>query len=101
MTQLTAPNGSLCFIVSIVIWTIIGFVISVPFRSLSKLSWLASFDVFINLLIIFISMGFIAHSPPNYESAAAAYGYTPPYAPVAHSATGSGPLSNQVNGASE
>jgi hypothetical protein len=100
MTQLTAPHGSLCFIVSIVIWTLIGLANSIPFRSLSKLSYVASANVFINLGIIFISMGFIAHSPPNYASAANTYGFTEPFAPIATSATGTGTLSNQVNGAS-
>lgn len=100
MTQLTAPHGSLCFVVSIVIWTIIGAVISIPFRSLSKLSYVASFNVFINLIIIFMSMGFIAHSAPNYEGAAAAYGFTPPFGPVVTTATSNGALATQVNGAS-
>lgn len=99
MTQLTAPNGSLCFIASIVIWTVIGLVTSIPFRSLAKLSYLATFNVFINLLIIFMSMGFIAHSPPNYESAAAAYGFTAPYGPVHTPATSGKDLPTQVNGA--
>jgi len=100
MTQLTAPHGSLCFVKSIVIWACIGLANSIPFRSLSKLSFLASFNVFINLIIIFISMGFIAHSAPNYTSAAATYGYTEPYAPKMTAAIGSGDLANQVNGAS-
>jgi hypothetical protein len=86
--------------VSIIIWTVIGLVTSVPFRSLAKLSYLASFNVFVNLLIIFLSMGFIAHSAPNYVSAAATYGYTEPYAPVQTPATSSNDLPTQVNGAS-
>ena len=28
--------------------------------------WVANFAVWLNLLVIFISMGVIAHSPPNY-----------------------------------
>lgn len=101
MTQLTAPHGSLCFIVSVVIWTVIGLLTSIPFRQLGKLSFLASSNVFINMLIIFISMGFIAHSAPNYASAAAAYGYKEPYGPVVTTATGQGDLASQVNGASK
>lgn len=102
MTQLTAhrSNGSLCFIVSIVIWALIGFLNSIPFRSLRKLSYIASLNVFINIFVCFLSMGFIAHSPPNYDSAAATYGYTPPYGPVVtHATAPSGELANSVNGA--
>ncbi|GAA5978577.1 hypothetical protein JCM5350_003147 [Sporobolomyces pararoseus] len=32
---------------------------------------LANFSIWINLLIIFLSMGFVAHSPPNYAAAKA------------------------------
>lgn len=49
-------------------------------------------------------MGFIAHSAPNYVSAAATYGFPadPPYAgPVMTSAVGNGDVTNQINGASE
>lgn len=106
MTQLTAnrSSGSLCYIVSIVIWTIIGLVNSLPFKSLGKLSLVCSLNVFINILIICLSMGFIAHSDPNYASAQAAYGDDgltagPPFAPVHVSATGTGDLAAQVNGA--
>jgi hypothetical protein len=42
--------------------------------TLKTYGWLANSAVWLNLLIIFISMGFIANSAPNYESAAAAYG---------------------------
>lgn len=52
--------------------------------------------VWINLLIIFISMGFIAHSPPNFVSAMAAYGIGP--GPILKSKFVSLPLFNKVNG---
>ncbi|KAG6910871.1 hypothetical protein DXG01_007188 [Tephrocybe rancida] len=37
-------------------------------------TWLANSAVWINLLIIFISMGVVAHSPPNFEAAFRAFG---------------------------
>ncbi|KAF3764763.1 hypothetical protein M406DRAFT_356659 [Cryphonectria parasitica EP155] len=40
-------------------------------RTLSRFTWLANWAVFINLLIMFISMGVFAHSPPNYAAAQA------------------------------
>lgn len=36
-------------------------------RTLQKFGWLANAAIFINLMIMFISMGVIAHSPPNYS----------------------------------
>ena len=63
----------LCFAVCIIIWTIVGMIIG-QVRTLKNYGWLANSAVWLNLLLIFISMGFVAHSPPNYESAMAAYG---------------------------
>ena len=102
MTQLTSQRsaGPLCFIVSIVIWTVVGFINSVPFRSLRKLSYIASLNVFINIFVCFLTMGFVTHSAPNYDSAAATYGYKPPYEPIKTTAVApSGDLANSVNGA--
>lgn len=38
-------------------------------RTLQKFGWLANGAIFINLMIMFISMGVIAHSAPNYSIA--------------------------------
>ncbi|ORX40321.1 transmembrane amino acid transporter protein-domain-containing protein [Kockovaella imperatae] len=102
MTLLTQnrASGPICFIVSIIIWAVIGFVNSVPFRSLRKLSYISSLNVFLNIFVCFLSMGFIAHSPPNYAAASSTYGFTAPYAPIATTVLAPpGPLSNSVNGA--
>lgn len=45
-----------------------GFFIN-QIRTLRNLGILANFSVFLNLLAIFISMGVVAHSPPNYAAA--------------------------------
>jgi len=47
-------------------------------------------------LVIFISMGVIAHSPPNFASAEAAYGIT--QGPIIKAAFVSSTLANKVNG---
>ena len=103
MTQLTAnrSNGPICFIVSIMIWTIVGWLNSLPFRSLRKLSFIAWLNVIINLTVVFLTMGFVAHRGVNYAGASATYGFTPPYAPVEVKAVISGDLANSVNGASK
>ncbi|KAF2095008.1 hypothetical protein NA57DRAFT_68057 [Rhizodiscina lignyota] len=58
----------LCYTVCCLIWAIVGFGIG-QVRTLQKYGWLANAAVFINLLIMFISMGVIAHSPPNFSIA--------------------------------
>lgn len=52
--------------------------------------------VWMNLLIIFISMGFVAHSPPNFPAAKAAYNLDP--GPVHTASFVSLPLFLKVNG---
>lgn len=89
-----AAGGSgpaICFSVAVVIWAILGMIVG-QIRSLQGLGLLANSSVWLvrflsfrswvvvlvltracmqNILIIILSMGFIAHSPPNYASAAA------------------------------
>jgi hypothetical protein len=48
------------------IWALAGFFLG-QVRTLQKFGWLANISIFLNLMIIFISMGVIAHSPPNYS----------------------------------
>ncbi|KAH9484608.1 N amino acid transport system protein [Psilocybe cubensis] len=69
-------NFKLCFSVCIVIWIIVGIVIG-QIRTLKNYGWLANSAVWINLLIIFTSMGFVAHSPPNVGAAATSLGVDP------------------------
>ena len=52
--------------------------------------------VWLNLLLIFMSMGFVSHSPPNFESARASFGIEP--GPVETHKFGTGPLFAKVNG---
>jgi hypothetical protein len=65
-------KGKLCFIVCVVVCAVAGCVIG-QIRTLQRFGWLASSAVFMNLLIIFCSMGVIAHSTPNYTAAFASY----------------------------
>ncbi|TNY22244.1 hypothetical protein DMC30DRAFT_349246 [Rhodotorula diobovata] len=93
-----AEGGSgpaICFSVAVMIWAVLGMIIG-QIRSLQGLGILANSAVWINILIIILSMAFIAHSPPNYASAAAAYGI--PEGPVVVQARVDQPLYNQVNG---
>jgi hypothetical protein len=66
-------------------------------RALKNYGWLANSAVWINLTLIFVSMGFVAHSPPNYAGAAAAYGDAVS-GPVVHQNFVTAPLASKVNG---
>ena len=55
----------LCYAVCCLIWAICGFFLG-QVRTLQKYGWIANAAIWMNLFIIFISMGVIAHSAPNY-----------------------------------
>ncbi|CAA7271203.1 unnamed protein product [Cyclocybe aegerita] len=88
-------KGRLCFSVCIVIWTVVGFVIG-QIRTLKNYGWLANGAVWLNLIIIFTSMGFVAHSPPNVAAAMQSLGVSP--GPVQTQLFGTLPLFKKVNG---
>jgi hypothetical protein len=68
-------KGSICFIACLVIFMSAGLVIG-QIRTLQRFGWLANFAVWINLLIIFIVMGVVANSSPNFTAAVASFGPT-------------------------
>jgi hypothetical protein len=56
-----AANHKFCFSVAVLIWALVGMVLG-QVRSLQKYRFFANGAVWMNLLIIFTSMGFVAHS---------------------------------------
>ncbi|KXN81080.1 N amino acid transport system protein [Leucoagaricus sp. SymC.cos] len=81
-------KGRICFSVCIVIWTLIGMVIG----QVRSLKWY----IRVNITLIAVSMGFVAHSPPNFEAAQKSLGVKP--GPVVTQKTASLPLFLQVTG---
>lgn len=55
----------LCYVVCIVIFVVVGFLMG-QVRTLRNFGIFSLLAVALNLLVIFISMGVMAHSPPNY-----------------------------------
>jgi hypothetical protein len=88
-------SASLCFVVAIIIWILVGIVLN-QIRTLKRYGWLASSAIWLNLLVIFLSVGFMAHSPPNYAAAQAAYGVSE--GPVSRPAFANYPFFERVNG---
>ncbi|KAI9702245.1 MAG: hypothetical protein M1820_006177 [Bogoriella megaspora] len=88
-------KGHLCFVVSIVIWIIVGCILN-QIRTLKRYSWLASSAIWLNILVILLSVGFIAHSEPNYASAKAAYDIAA--GPVHKQAFATYPFYERING---
>lgn len=58
----------LCFAVCPVLVAIVGFFLS-QIRSLKLYGIVANFSVFLIVITVFITMGIIAHSPPNFAIA--------------------------------
>ncbi|KAL9094302.1 MAG: hypothetical protein Q9165_003442 [Trypethelium subeluteriae] len=88
-------KGRLCFVVCIVIWILVGCMLN-QIRTLKRYSWIASSAIWLNLLVILLSVGFIAHSAPNYASAKAAYGVAA--GPVSKQAFATYPFYERING---
>lgn len=70
-----ASKFKLCYAICCLVWALAGFVLG-QIRTLQKFSWLANMAVFINLLIMFITMGAAANSPPLYAGSASSAGYS-------------------------
>ncbi|TGO37010.1 hypothetical protein BHYA_0108g00060 [Botrytis hyacinthi] len=66
-------KGNLCFIVCLIVFMAAGMILG-QIRTLQRFGWLANFAVWINVLIIFICMGVVANSPPNYATVQASFG---------------------------
>ena len=57
----------LCYVVCPLLFVIAGFFIT-QIRTLKSYGVVANLAVWLNLLAIFLTMGFISHSPPNYAA---------------------------------
>jgi succinate dehydrogenase/fumarate reductase cytochrome b subunit len=88
-------HGHICFVVSIVVWIIVGCILN-QIRTLKRYGWLASSAIWLNILVIFLSVGFVAHSPPNYAAAKASYGIAA--GPVVKQAFATYPFYERING---
>jgi len=101
LSQLVVGGGhSICFTVCILIWALFGMVLG-QVRSLQNFSIVANASVWLNLLIIFTSMGFVANSPPNFAAAqsAASFGTAVSYTgPIQVLSINPIPVFAQVNG---
>lgn len=77
--------------------TAVGMILG-QIRGLQKFSILANASVWLNILIIILSMGFIAHSPPNIAAAMSTYGSSLQLGKVVSQAVVPLPIFTQVTG---
>ncbi|KAF4555622.1 Transmembrane amino acid transporter-like protein 11 [Elsinoe fawcettii] len=61
----------LCYAICCLVFALAGFLLG-QIRTLKRFGWLANFAIWLNLLIIFLTMGVAAHSAPNYDAAQSA-----------------------------
>ncbi|PYI00022.1 hypothetical protein BO71DRAFT_341301 [Aspergillus ellipticus CBS 707.79] len=66
-------NGFLCFIVAEVIFMLIGFLLG-QIRTLQRLSWLANLAIWLNVIVIIMTMVVVYRYPPNYSAVYTTYG---------------------------
>jgi hypothetical protein len=81
--------------VCIVIFLVINLLLS-PMRTLKSVGWIANAAVWLNIALIWCTVGFVYSSPPNFAAAKSAFGIDP--GPVVTHAFVSLPLSAKVNG---
>ncbi|KAM0792676.1 hypothetical protein ACM66B_002456 [Microbotryomycetes sp. NB124-2] len=96
LSQITKAH--LCFVVCIVIFALIGMV-AAQIRGLQNLSIFANASVWLNIITIFLTIGFMANSPPNIEAAIQSYGESIGRGPVVVKAINSLNTQTGVNGA--
>ena len=70
-----AAKFKLCYAICCLVFAIAGFFVG-QIRTLQKFGWLANLAVWLNLLVIFLTMGFVSHSPPLYSASASSAGYS-------------------------
>lgn len=66
-------NSNICFIVCCVIWTVLGMVIG-QIRTLQKFGWIANAAIWLNIVVMIMTMAVVTHTAPNYTAAAAENG---------------------------
>lgn len=59
----------LCFSVCNVVWTLAGMILG-QIRTLQKFGRIANLSIWMNILVLIMTMAFVANSPPNYQAVA-------------------------------
>ncbi|KAK1823520.1 hypothetical protein LTR12_002149 [Friedmanniomyces endolithicus] len=90
-------NGYLCFVLAEFIFTLCGFFLG-QIRTLQRLSWLSNLAIWLNVIVIIMTMVVVHYYPPNYLAAFNSYGYA--QGPVVTSANWPAglALSDRING---
>ncbi|OQE44628.1 hypothetical protein PENCOP_c002G07913 [Penicillium coprophilum] len=66
-------HGFLCFIVAEVVFVVIGFVLG-QIRTLQRLSYLANIAIWLNIIVVIMTMAVVYEYPPNYAASLTSYG---------------------------
>ncbi|KAG1857009.1 transmembrane amino acid transporter protein-domain-containing protein [Suillus subalutaceus] len=83
----------LCFCVCNVVWTLAGMILG-QIRTLQKFGKVANLSIWLNIIVLIMTMAFVANSPPNYIASP-----TGEYAgPVITQAINLQPFQDQLNG---
>ena len=68
-------------------------------RTLQKFGWVANASIWLNIITLVITMGAVAHTPPNFSAAYSAYGISS--GPVQTLAINTQSFIPQLNGISQ
>ncbi|EGN97571.1 hypothetical protein SERLA73DRAFT_184331 [Serpula lacrymans var. lacrymans S7.3] len=62
----------LCFVVCNVVWTLAGMIFG-QIRTLQKFGWIANLSIWMNIIVLIMTMGAVPHMAPNYTATVANY----------------------------
>ncbi|KAG2036549.1 transmembrane amino acid transporter protein-domain-containing protein [Suillus americanus] len=60
-------NFKLCFVVCNIVWTLAGMILG-QIRTLQKFGKVANLSIWLNIVVLIMTMAFVANSPPNYNA---------------------------------
>lgn len=87
-----------CFAVMVLVWALAGMIVG-QIKSLQRFGFLANIAIWMNMFVVFATMGVTANMSPNYKDADPKYkpGYTPDPIVTKAIISGSGNFSNQLS----
>lgn len=90
-------NSNICYIACCIIWAGLGMILG-QIRTLQKFGWIANFAIWINIVVMIMTMAVVTHTAPNYSASNNLYGTDigPPAPPV--STTGGAPAGVDFSG---
>ncbi|KAF2466790.1 amino acid transporter [Lindgomyces ingoldianus] len=74
-------NSNICYVACCIIWVCSGMMLG-QIRTLQKFGWVANLAIWINIVVMILTMVIVSHSPPNYTASEASNGRGRDFGPI-------------------